>query len=49
VTAGIGFVLAAGLCVWAFSEKNYFLAIMLGLLAYYNFSRAPIEGGVIKR
>jgi stage IV sporulation protein FB len=48
ITSMIGFVLATLVCLWAFSIGFYIMAIMLGLLAFYNLSNRPIEGGVIK-
>lgn len=48
MTRSIGFVAAAALCVWAFSMGLIVAAIMMGLLAYYNFSSRPVEGGVVK-
>ncbi len=48
VTAVIGGTLAVVLAVWAFRAGLIFTAVMLAVFAYYNFSRAPVEGGVIK-
>ncbi|MFO1500897.1 MAG: hypothetical protein U1G07_21335 [Verrucomicrobiota bacterium] len=47
VTSAIGFVVAAVLCVWALTRGLLFSAVMLGMLAYYNLRRQPVEGGVI--
>jgi Zn-dependent protease len=47
LSSSIGFTLATVLCVWAFSRGLLFSAIMLGMLAYYNFRRQPLEGGVV--
>ncbi|MBI3191149.1 MAG: site-2 protease family protein, partial [Pedosphaera parvula] len=48
LTSMVGFVLATLLCVWALLERNIFTALLLGMLAYYNFNRQAVEGGVIK-
>ena len=47
LTAGIGFALAAVLCLWCLSREMLFSAVMLGMLAYYNIRRERVEGGVI--
>ncbi len=47
VTSWIGFLVAAALCVWTLSRGLLFSAFMLAMLAYYNFRREPVEGGVI--
>jgi stage IV sporulation protein FB len=47
LTSWIGFVLASVLCLWTLSNRQIFSAFMLAMLAYYNFRREPIEGGVI--
>ncbi len=46
-TSSIGFVLATALCVWALSSGRIFMALLLAMLAYYNFRQEPVEGGVI--
>jgi Zn-dependent protease len=46
-TSWIGFALASGLCVWTLSRGLIFSAFLLAMLAYYNFRRQPVEGGVI--
>jgi Zn-dependent protease len=43
----IGFIVAASLCVYTFMIGLLFSALMLALLAYYNFRREPVEGGVV--
>jgi Zn-dependent protease len=48
ITCWIGFVVAVILGVWALSAQQFFLAIMAGMLAYHNFRKDPIEGGVVK-
>lgn len=47
VTSTIGFIVAAGCCVWAISRGMLFSAMMLAMLAYYNLRREPVEGGVV--
>jgi stage IV sporulation protein FB len=47
ISSWIGFALAALLCVWALSNRLIFAAVMLALLAYYNFQRERVEGGVV--
>lgn len=46
-TSSIGFVLAAVLCVWTLSNGLIFSALLLAMLAYYNFRQERVEGGVI--
>ena len=48
VTAWTSAVLASILCVWSIAVGQYFWAVMLALLAYYNFRQEHIEGGVVK-
>lgn len=48
VTRWIGFGLALVLCLWSLSIGRVFLALMMGMLAYYNIRQEPIEGGVVK-
>jgi stage IV sporulation protein FB len=48
ITSAVGFVLAAVLCVWAISERMIFSAFMAAMLAYYNISQQPVQGGVVK-
>jgi Zn-dependent protease len=48
ITSWIGFVVAAGLGVWALTNNQFILAIMAAMLAYHNFRRDPVEGGVVK-
>jgi stage IV sporulation protein FB len=43
----LGGMVAAVLCVWALTAGSLFSAFMLAMLAYYNFQRQPVEGGVI--
>jgi Zn-dependent protease len=47
ITSWIGFCVAVAVCIWAFVNEQFFLAFMLALLAYYNFRRDSVEGGVI--
>jgi Zn-dependent protease len=47
LTSWIGFVVAGALCLWTLSNRQIFSAFMLAMLAYYNFRREPVEGGVI--
>jgi Zn-dependent protease len=47
LTSGIGLVLAVLLCIWAVTNGMIFSAVMLAMLAYYNFQRQPVEGGVV--
>jgi stage IV sporulation protein FB len=47
VTNLIGFVLAAGLCVVALWQRFFFAAIMLAMMAYYNYQSERVEGGVV--
>ena len=47
LTAWISFAVASVLCVWTLSRGQAFTAIMLAMLAYHNFRREPVEGGVI--
>ena len=46
--AMVGGILAVGLGIWAFTEGQIYMAVMLGLLAYHNFSRDPMQGGVAR-
>lgn len=46
-TSAIGFALASVLCVWTLSKGLIFSALLLAMLAYYNFRREPVEGGVV--
>jgi Zn-dependent protease len=48
ITSWIGFVVAAGLGVWALLNNQFILAIMAAMLAYHNFRQDPVEGGVVK-
>jgi stage IV sporulation protein FB len=48
ITSWIGCLLAAVLCVVAIRLGMLFLAFMLAVLAYHNFQRQPVAGGVIK-
>jgi stage IV sporulation protein FB len=47
VTSWIGLVLAVALCALALSQRFIFAAFMLAMLAYYNYSRERVEGGVV--
>ena len=47
LTSWIGFVIAIVLCLWALQHRMVFSALMLAMLAYYNFRREPVEGGVV--
>ena len=47
LTSWIGFIVASALCLWTLSHRQIISAFMLAMLAYYNFRREPIEGGVI--
>jgi Zn-dependent protease len=47
LTSWIGFAVASVLCLWTLSNRQIFSAFMLAMLAYYNFRREPIEGGVV--
>jgi stage IV sporulation protein FB len=47
ITSLIGAAVAAALCIWTIHIGLLFSAFMLALLAYYNFRRVPVEGGVI--
>jgi Zn-dependent protease len=47
LSSGIGFILAVGLCLWTLQRGMLFSAFMLAMLAYYNFRREPVEGGVV--
>lgn len=49
VTSWIGFTVATLLCIWALKSGLLFSAVMLAMLAYYNFRREPVEGGVVTR
>ncbi|MSU36340.1 MAG: hypothetical protein EXS36_14835 [Pedosphaera sp.] len=48
ITAMVGGILAVGLGVWSFTEGQIYMAVMLGLLAYHNFSQDPMQGGVAR-
>lgn len=48
ITSAIGFVLAVLLGIWCFAKGLLFSALMLGLLAFYNFRQEPVQGGVVK-
>jgi len=43
----IGAGVATATCLWAFSRGQLFSAMMLAMLAFYNFRREPVAGGVI--
>jgi Zn-dependent protease len=47
ITSAIGFIVAVAVCVWALSVRQIFLAMMLAMLAYHNFRRDRVEGGVV--
>jgi Zn-dependent protease len=47
MTSWIGFAVACGLCLWALEKGLLFSAMMLAMLAYYNFRRVPVAGGVV--
>jgi len=45
----VGGLTGVALCYWAFSSRQYYLAIMAGVLAWMNFSGIQkLPGGVIK-
>lgn len=48
ITSWVGVVTAALTCWWSVASGQIFLALMMGMLAYYNFREEPVEGGVIK-
>ncbi len=48
VTAMVGGILAVGLGVWCFTLGQIYMAVMLGMLAYHNFSQGPMQGGVAR-
>lgn len=43
----IGAGVATAACLWALSAGLVFLALMLAMLAYHNFRREPVAGGVV--
>jgi Zn-dependent protease len=41
----IAMVVAGAVALWAFSEKNFFLGVMFGLMCYQNFQELQIRRG----
>ncbi len=42
----IGVICAGAAAIWAFQNKQIFLALMMGFLAYGNFQNQNMQGGI---